>query len=667
MILHVHIQVVSCQAGVRKENGVLVDYLEFRNSLQQIACWKLLEFEPTLEGDAFGRRLQVLRSNPQQLSIYLSHLIRYIGTICYTFSFELSICRSKAWNSHNSQIHTDQGESKEESVYSLSVEEKKELENLSEISKTGSLVLKSVTEENVPKPKTVTKPNSKEQNETKKDVIVNSKCGLEANIQKGILAFELIDVAKISVHKGIINERLDRHKIDSLKRVLLTQFDPKLSVITVAPSVKTATEYDKNKPDTTYKALEGRHLLTALKELYAEGKSFKGLEQGQIMAVVINCPGVVAANYVNLRQTYLSEKYTKKINIQDFIKLYKRIDDVIHERSRAIELVKNSMLIFDFHKDDCTAVSRICKWCEGSLIKIIELFEFYEHFQSLDSVNAEGVTVKGMAPLIKAGKKLAVKKLPFYRIAKIPEENLIEMVNKVISREISLLDLATWSLDISKMENVKQQCVEISKDILEGDEGVEDFEDLRNMLPHDFSDAKLVEFSDSVKGATFKTGSRLRLENHVLDAFGEKLNNNLNKGGMIQFVETDNLSSSFFDDANTVILNSKVLENDCIDYFVKKVKSKMTLLIICKTQVEFHSAIAIIQSHDSDEDVVKLYSVIVKDSKVKVSESSEISSCGILFLIIMGDFTIKNPPLMMYYEGLALCLDKIVQQITPMV
>lgn len=67
---------VSCQAGIRKEKDVAVDYLEFRNNMQQVANWKLEEFEPTLEGGEFGRRLQMLRSNPQQLCIYLNHLIR---------------------------------------------------------------------------------------------------------------------------------------------------------------------------------------------------------------------------------------------------------------------------------------------------------------------------------------------------------------------------------------------------------------------------------------------------------------------------------------------------------------------------------------------------------------------------------------------------------------
>ena len=63
------------------------------------------------------------------------------------------------------------------------------------------------------------------------------------------------------------------------------------------------------------------------------------------MAVVINCPGVVAANYTNMRQTFLSEKYNKKINMQDFVKLFCRINGVIKERSRALEIVKNSMLL----------------------------------------------------------------------------------------------------------------------------------------------------------------------------------------------------------------------------------------------------------------------------------------------------------------------------------
>jgi hypothetical protein len=68
---------VSCEAGVLNEKDCRTDYLEFKNTIQQVARWKMNEFEPTLEGGDFGRRLQVLRSNPQQLCIYLNHLLRY--------------------------------------------------------------------------------------------------------------------------------------------------------------------------------------------------------------------------------------------------------------------------------------------------------------------------------------------------------------------------------------------------------------------------------------------------------------------------------------------------------------------------------------------------------------------------------------------------------------
>ena len=58
-------------------NDVATDYLEFRNKLQQAANWKLAEFEPMLEGGEFGRKLQLLRTSPQQLCIYLNHLMRH--------------------------------------------------------------------------------------------------------------------------------------------------------------------------------------------------------------------------------------------------------------------------------------------------------------------------------------------------------------------------------------------------------------------------------------------------------------------------------------------------------------------------------------------------------------------------------------------------------------
>ena len=573
-------------------------------------------------------------------------------------------CRSLSWNLHNPDLHTDLGEAKEENIYPLNKDEKEDVRKLKEITKSESVVLKAIKSGKIIPQKASGKSSSKEQVENKKESIVNSKSGLEANFQKGILGFEQIDAEKITTHKGVINEKLDRNKIESLKRLLNSQFDPKLSVVTVAPCVKTAAEYDKTNPDVTYKVLEGRHLFTAMKELYSEGKSFKGLEEGKVMVVVLNNPGVIAANYANFRQRHLSDQYTSEIHIQDFVKLFKRINDVIKDRNQAVEIVKNSMITFNFHKDDVTALCRIAKWAEHNVSKLIEILDFFENFQSLDSEKKK----KSNAQLMKSGRKLPVPKLTFHRVAKMKEENLLEIGQQFLDREITLTDLATWSLNLSKLDEVKQQCLEIAQEVVGRDDVYDVFEDLEKNFPVELSDAKLVGFSKSVKGDGFKTGDRMRLEKYIVSTVTSDGNNNENHG-TIDFVEMESLSSSFFSEADCVILNSDVLYCDCLEYFMKKIfLTNASLVIICKSQAEYHLSIENIQAlKDQEDEHFKLFSLVVKDHSVKSNEGHEISSCGLIFVVLTGRLCIQNPPLKLSYEGLSLCLGEIVEQVSPQV
>ena len=567
---------------------------------------------------------------------------------------------------HQFEVHTELGESKEEKLYNLEEEEENEMKYLRKIASTESLVLKTVNLGKVSvKPKSNVK-TKKDQSSNKKEMIVKAKSGMEANFQKGILGFEQLDVEKISIHKGIINSRLDRNKIDTLKQSIVGMFDPKLSVLTVAPSVKTAADFDINSPEVTYKVLEGRHLLTAMKELYSEGKSFSGLEPGKVMVVIVNCPGVIIANYTNMRQRHLGSQVESEINIQDFVKLTKRTQDVIKDKSAALDIVKNCMVTFDFSKDDLTAVTRISKWPEPNLVKFIEVLEFYETFQATDTDGNK----KNHTQLKKKGLKLPVPKLTFHRITKIKESDFLEMAQKVVERELSLLDLATWSLNVSKLDDVKQQCLEISQSLTGNVMEFQVFEDLQSKNPEAFSDVKLVEFSKASKGSTYISGDRIRLEKHVLKALKEDdLNNNDDHRESVEFVDIDGLSSKLLKGADCIVLNSKALSSSCIEYFVKEVfKADSSLLIVCKSQQEFHQAIEMVKEEEEDDDgQFKLYSVIVKDDKVKNNETLEISNCGLIYVVVTGRFEIRNPPLEVFQEGLSVCLEKIVQQVTPQV
>ena len=567
---------------------------------------------------------------------------------------------------HQFEVHTELGESKEEKLYNLEEEEENEMKYLRKIASTESLVLKTVNLGKVSvKPKSNVK-TKKDQSSNKKELIVKAKSGMEANFQKGIVGFEQVEVEKISIHKGIINSRLDRHKIDTLKQSIVSMFDPKLSVLTVSPSVKTAADFDINSPEGTYKVIEGRHLLTAMKELYSEGKSFRGLEPGKVMVVIVNCPGVIIANYTNMRQRHLGSQVESEINIQDFVKLTKRTQDVIKDKNAALDIVKNCMIIFDFSKDDLTAVTRISKWPEPNLIKLIEVLEFYETFQATDTDGNK----KNHTQLKKKGLKLPVPKLTFHRIAKIKESDFLEMAQKVVERELSLVDLATWSLNVSKLDDVKQQCVEISQVMTGNVTEFQVFEDLQRKNPEAFSDEKLVKFSQATKGNTFISGDRIRLEEHVFRKLkGDDFNNNDELRGSVEFVEIDGLSSKLLKDADCIVLNSKALSSSCIEYFVKEVcKADSSLIIICKSQQEFHQAIEIAKEEEEEDDgQFKLFTVIVKDHKIKSNETSEISNCGIIYLVVTGRFEIRNPPLEVFHDGLSVCLEKIVQQVTPQV
>ena len=224
----------------------------------------------------------------------------------------------------------------------------------------------------VEKDKTKLKADLAENKEAKRQTILTNTSGLESNYQKGILGFQMIEADKISIHKEIINEDLDRNKVDTIEASLIDTFDPKLSVIYVTPVLRSGEKYVPNR-ETQYKALDGRHLLTAIKNIYHSGKTLKGLEPMKVMAVVVRNEGVIAANYANMRTRYLNEQHTSHVLIQDFLKLYRRIYETTHDREQSVEIVKNSMLLFNFLKDDVTALGKMSKWSDGALQVAIEM------------------------------------------------------------------------------------------------------------------------------------------------------------------------------------------------------------------------------------------------------------------------------------------------------
>ena len=200
-------------------------------------------------------------------------------------------------------MHTELGERKKENQDVLTAIEKEDLRSFVDIANSDTGVLPEVDKQKSNGQTKVKKTAIAENKESKRQAILNT--GLESNFQKGILGFEKISVDKITIHKGIINEDIQRKKVESIQSSLLTTFDPKLAVIYVAPVLKSGEKYFPT-VDSKYKALDGRHLISAIKNIYDSGKILRGLENGKIMwpcsyppratmGIVALCPMAIVA------------------------------------------------------------------------------------------------------------------------------------------------------------------------------------------------------------------------------------------------------------------------------------------------------------------------------------------------------------------------------------
>ena len=549
-------------------------------------------------------------------------------------------------------MHTNLGERKKENFDVLSASEKEELKELLEVANKDSGLLpvidKSKSKDQADSRTAIAKSKEiiAENKENKRYTVLTAKSGLESHFQKGILGFEMISVDKITIHKGIINEEIDRSKVESIQSSILLQFDPKLSVIYVTPVLKDGDTYAPGQ-DTQFKALDGRHLLTAIKNIYQSGKTLKGLEINKVMAVVVNNPGVVSANYANLRHRFLSSQHSSQILIQDLLKLYMRIVDITHDRDQALEIVKNAMVSFNFQKDDVTALGKMSKWSESALKLAIEIFESYETFQSLDSDSSR------KSNLQKRGGRLAVPKLVFHRIAKLKEASLFKGGKEVLDRKMKLAELADWSMNMAKLDDIKVQVMDISRDMC-GDL-YESYEELTKDFG-EVNDSSLMKFSKSAQGQGFKTGDRLRLEQFVSSTLRKDAPDIPEK---TSFEDINNISSDRLSIADLIVLNAKTHTQSSISYYLKK---QTGLILVCHTQSMFHQVMRTVCTSDPNQNT-KLFTIVVRNEENLVVEENTEGS--FTFLILTGQFEILHPPLRTFYDDLQSALSEMATAVTP--
>ena len=538
-------------------------------------------------------------------------------------------------------MHSVLGERKHENLDDFTSHETEELKDLllTAVEDPGLLSsAPSTSKKLVDKSKTTHAENK----ETKRQTILTANKGLETNYQKGIVGFDMINVDKISIHKGVINEEIDTKKVDSLVKSLLLHFDPTLSVIYVTPTLKRDEKYDKSDKQLNYKALDGRHLLTAIKAIYSLGKSLKGLDPNMVMVVVLDSPGIIAANYANMRHRFLKDKYSSKVLIQDFVKLYLRIYDVTHDKDQSLEIAKNAMVSFDFQKDDVTAIVRMTKWSHSTLQLASEIFEAYESFQTLEGMSSKKKKEK------KLNLRLPIPKLSFHRIAKLKEADILEVGRDVLECKIKFSDLSKYSVDTVRLENIKNQVIEITKE-LTGEE-FEDYAELSQTYKN-VDNERLSDFLFAGQGPGYKTGDRIKLERYMKSVLNCVVENVEMK---TTYEKIDDISSDKLSSGDLIILYANHTDK-MTNYFLRM---EIPIIFVCRTQKMLHQILKTIFMGDGEEKV-EVSTVVAKDSENKVMDGNV--QGGLTYLIIAGEF--ESAPLKVLFDSLQAALSDTVDAI----
>lgn len=367
------------------------------------------------------------------------------------------------------------------------------------------------------------------------------------------------------------------------------------------------------------------------------------------MAVVVNNPGIIAANYANLRHRFLADQFRSQVLVQDFIKLYRKILNLTHDQEQSVEIVKNTMMSFNFQKDDVGALVKMSKWSEGALQFACELFEHYETYQSLDSDSLR------KSNLQKSGRRLSVPKLSFHRISKVEEGDLMELGRDVLDRKMKLSELSEWSLKKTKLVKIKEQVMDISRAFT--GENIESYDDLSQEFD-DFNDEALMKFSKATLGEGFKTGDRVRLEKFVANAIRQETPEN---DDMASFENIEDISSDKLAKADLIILNSKSHTDTSISTFLDK---KTGLIIVCPSQSMFHNVLRTVFNSPFQNQSDQIVTVIAgrDDDDVVIEDGTE---GGLTFLVLAGKFDIINPNLKTSFYNLQSALSEMVAAVTP--
>ena len=489
------------------------------------------------------------------------------------------------------------------------------------------------------------KKSRAEQVKDAKDFELEAKDGLEKSF-----VGKYIGRAEVALENLVLSPKVkipvSSFRVDGLAKKIHSRPDPALLSLTVCPA-EGATFSADDLSSNSYEVIHGRHRLQALKKLDQQGllTEVVGKENKMVTCHIVRTDCMIQANYGALRGNDVQADYVRKPYLHELVYILEGLRDH-YSKEKTVETVLRFGKVLEFGHDDITALKKLGNWPPESLSKLSSIFKKFESFQTKD---VKYLAQRHSSKIMK-GSTVAVPHNLFRKIAKMTTEYLETVVDKILSKELSLKEATENFAKLSSrsvtMASVVQQMA---------GSGHQTEVEIMNAFPAKFTGEVLDSFAGSVigekglnpKGKALKDYCKSVVEN--VDASPKAIFKELN--------DVDQLDSSTMSRFETIVINCRKLTPEQVKRLeaVKAAHITTNVIVLFTGQDEKMEAFSQLETNMSNLKEI----FFVSDQPVRTGDY-----CQNLKLGIVSAPIVFKPPLKAF-NGPMSNLEEVVNQITP--
>ena len=397
--------------------------------------------------------------------------------------------------------------------------------------------------------------------------------------------------------------------------------------------------------------------LQAFKELEKRNE-FKGLyghQSGKVLCYLLNTNRSDIIQYGNARENMISSQCVRKFGPQEILHHFHCLTMKEDSSVNVVMVAERMAKLACVGPDECTALSKLCKWTGPAFAALMEVVDVFEHYKTLD------VKSSGNQQALEMGLKMRITNILLRRLGKVTEKYFIENYEQVIKNKISLRELTENFLETVEVEKVYSSLSLISN--------FASVEALITAHPGKFEFKKMITFIGAVWSKTSRNELGARLEKYhdsVVADSGEEFEN------PVEFVAYQDIKKVFDDEdiskkSDLIIFVMSDLDKNVIGDIIAEVlggvKEFHAAVLVFARERDYFDVLTYLRSQESTTSLIKDFKLVPLLFKVDPKSKEEVVE-NVMYGLVFGKLTLLKSPFVVNYGDLCQ-LRKVVESTCP--